>query len=61
MPTIHVLYDPQSKISGLSPDTLKYINVTSVVLHIDAPTVDNIDATITNLVEMVLEQVMEKI
>jgi hypothetical protein len=59
MASIHVVYDPKSKISGMSPEQLKSIGASAVVMHIDAPTIDNIDATITMLVEAILEQVGE--
>lgn len=58
MPTIHVIYDPNSKVTGMSPEQLKSIEASAIAMQIaDGVTMANLDTTIKQCVEMVLEQI----
>ena len=58
MATIHVIYDPNSRVTGMSPEQLKSIGASAIVMQIEMGiTIHNIDEVISQCVEMLIERI----
>ena len=58
MASIHVIYDPNSKITGMKPEELKHIGASAIVMQVaDGITIHNIDEIIAQCVEMLIERI----
>jgi hypothetical protein len=59
MATIHIIYDPDNRINGLTQEELRKLKASAIKFTIsDDITMDNIDVYITQCVEMLLEQML---
>jgi hypothetical protein len=58
MARIMVIYDPNNRIRGLSPDTLKRLGVKEAVLSLaeDDPTLEEIQTAAGKLIALLVEQ-----
>lgn len=58
MASIHVIYDPNDKITGMTPDQLRSIKASAIVYTVaEDITIHTIDHVIARCTELLIEQI----
>ena len=58
MPTIHVMYDPLDKISGMTPEQLQMCKASAIKYTVaEDITIHTVDEVISRCTELLIEQI----